>query len=105
MSNPLKTRTAADYTAAYQRGTELFIDKGFHPRFERLDNKTSDQLEAYCKSQNITIQYVPPGMHRTNREERAIRTWKNHFISVLSGLDPDFPLSAWDELLPQAEMS
>ena len=37
-----------------------------------------------------------------NAAERHIRTFRNHFISILAGTDPDFPLHLWDKLTPQA---
>jgi hypothetical protein len=37
--------------------------------------------------------------------ERAIRTWKNHFISILCSTDAEFPLKLWDHLLPQAQIT
>ena len=33
--------------------------------------------------------------------EHAIKEFKNHFISILSGADPDFPTNCWDLLMPQ----
>ena len=44
-------------------------------------------------------------MHRRNAAERAIRTFKAHFISILAGVDLDFPSHLWDLLVPQAEMT
>jgi hypothetical protein len=44
-------------------------------------------------------------MHRRNAAERAIRTFKNHFIAGLCSLDKDFPLHLWDRLLLQALLS
>jgi hypothetical protein len=46
---------------------------------------------------------VPPHIHQRNAAERAIRTFKNHFIAGLCSTNPDFPLRLWDKLLPQAE--
>ena len=48
---------------------------------------------------------MPPHQHRRNAAERAIQTWKNHFISGLSSTDPTFPLNAWDYLLPQCDIT
>ena len=48
---------------------------------------------------------MPPGNHQRNAAERAIRTFKNHFIAGLCSLDPQFPLHLWDCLVPQAEIS
>ena len=47
----------------------------------------------------------PPGIHRTNAAERAIRTFKNHFIAGLSSVHPGFPMSEWDRLLFQGELT
>ena len=53
----------------------------------------------------ITYQLVPPHLHRANTTERVIRTWKNHFIAILCGLDPAFPLQLWDRLLEQTNLT
>jgi hypothetical protein len=47
----------------------------------------------------------PPRCHRRNAAERAIRTFKEHFVAGLSSVDPTFPLHLWDRLLPQAEIT
>ena len=44
-------------------------------------------------------------MHRRNSAERAIRTFKNHFIAGLCSVDKHFPLHLWDRLVPQAIIS
>ena len=44
-------------------------------------------------------------MHRRNAAERAIRTFKAHFLAGLATCDPEFPISEWDRLLEQAEMT
>ena len=54
---------------------------------------------------DIVFQLVPPHLHRANAAERAIRTWKNHFISILCGLDPLFPLQLWDKLIDQVNLT
>jgi len=43
-------------------------------------------------------------MHRRNRAEQAIRTFKNHFLAILAGVVKSFPPYLWDLLLPQAEL-
>jgi hypothetical protein len=48
---------------------------------------------------------VPPHCHQRNAAERAIRTFKEHFVAGLSSVDPAFPLHLWDRLLPQAEIT
>jgi hypothetical protein len=45
---------------------------------------------------------VPPDTHCRNLAELAIQTFKSHFIAILAGLDPSFPITLWDILLLQA---
>ena len=54
---------------------------------------------------NIHYDIVPPHNHRANAAERAILTFKNHFIAGLSGLDPNFPIKQWDRLIEQATLT
>eukprot|EP00804_Cyclotella_cryptica_P008215 CCRYP_015150-RB/>CCRYP_015150-RB protein AED:0.19 eAED:0.17 QI:0/0/0/1/0/0/2/0/720 len=51
----------------------------------------------------MTYQLVPPDDHRRNLAEKAIQTWKDHFIAALSGTAEKFPLHLWCQTLPQME--
>ena len=53
----------------------------------------------------LQMELVPPGCHRRNAAEVAIRNFKAHFLSILAGTAEDFPISLWDRLLPQAEIT
>jgi len=44
------------------------------------------------KKEEVEYQLVPPHVHRCNAAERAIRTFKNHFIAGLCSLDNAFSL-------------
>ena len=61
-----------------------------------LDNETSNNLLNAFEKENINYQLVPPHIHRRNAAERAIDTWKNHFIAGLSSIHPEFPILEWD---------
>ena len=52
----------------------------------------------------MRYQFVTPHYHNRNSEEQAIRTFKEHFISVLSAVDLEFPMLLWVCLLPQSEI-
>ena len=54
---------------------------------------------------NVNYQLVPPHIHRRNVAERAIQTFKAHFLSVLAGVAVDFPRNLWDLLIPQTELT
>jgi hypothetical protein len=71
-----------------------------------LDNEASAAYkEAITAKRNAKFQLVPPDMHCRNRVERAIRTFKSHFLSILAGVDQAFPPYLWDLLLPQVELT
>ena len=53
----------------------------------------------------MEFQLVPPHMHRRNAAERAIHTFKAHFISILAGVSTSYPQNLWDLLLPQTELT
>ena len=44
-------------------------------------------------------------MHRRNWAERAVRTFKDHLLAILAGVDAAFPPYLWDLLLPQEELT
>ena len=100
----MKTRHHQEYIAAYKRTLNFFGRLGRCPSFQRLDNETSAPLEAFALANNINIQYCPPHTHRSLKAERAIRTFKNHFIVTLCTAAPDFPLNLWDDILLQLEI-
>ena len=73
--------------------------------FQQLDNECSQALKDFFQEEGTTFELVPPGMHRRNAAERAIRTFKNHFIAGLCSLHPDFPLAQWHLLVPMAVLT
>jgi hypothetical protein len=75
------------------------------PKTHILDNECSAELKKAFKKHNVNFQLVPPHTHRANTAERAIQTWKNHFCSSLATCDPKFPLTKWDLLMPQADIT
>jgi hypothetical protein len=78
----------------------ITASKSVRPKTHVLDNEA---LEAFKKEieKNCKIQLVPPDNHRQNLAERAIQTFKNHFKSIITGVDDSFPMRLWYKLLPQ----
>jgi hypothetical protein len=70
-----------------------------------LDNECSADLKKAFTKYNVQFQKVPPKEHRVNAAERAIRTFKNHFVATLCSVDSRFPLNLWDRLLPQTTLT
>ena len=81
-------------------------DRGHHVAIQILDNEVSAEFKKTIKNDwGATYQLVPPNVHRRNIAERAIRTFRSHFIAILAGADPDFPKYMWDNLLVQTELT
>ena len=90
------------YNAIMQRlkDCKLIVD------LQILDNKASKAYKQTITSNwGIKFQLVPPHIHRRNAAERAIRTFKAHFLAILAGVAEDFPKHCWDLLLPQAKLT
>jgi len=104
-AEPMKTRTAKSILAAYRTLHTRLCRAGLRPRLQRLDNECSAILKEFLTAEDIDFQLAPPSVHRRNAAERAIRTWKNHFIAALCSVDKDFPIHLWDRLIPQAEVT
>ena len=99
---PLPDISKESIVQAYQKIIQYLTKRGFKPRLQTLDNEASKLLQEEMDKHQIQWQLVPPGNHRRNATDRQICTIKNHFISILAGTDPDFPLHLWDKITPQA---
>jgi hypothetical protein len=98
----MKSRSASEWVKAYNSVHQELTVKGFKPNLQTLDNEASAALKNFFTEHDIAYQLVPPHCNRHNAAERAIRTFKEHFVAGLSPVDPSFPLHLWDSLLPQA---
>jgi hypothetical protein len=58
-----------------------------------MDNECLAMVEKYIRSEQINIQLVPPHNQRVNTAERAIATFKEHFIAALTTVDMHCPLN------------
>ena len=100
---PVKSFDSPSILAAFQKHFRYLEGKGFKPTFNVLDNQASKVIKEFLMEEGSPYQFVEPHNHRVNASERAIQTWKNHFISGLCTTDSDFPTQLWDQLLPQAQ--
>ena len=85
---------------------QRLTEKGHQVHAQILYNEVSTEFKkTIVDDWNETYQLVPPNTRRRNIAERAIRTFKAHFISVLAGVDPTFPKFMWDNILTQTELT
>ena len=82
-----------------------FKQYGHTPTAQRLDNVSSTELELFLRESNVDVQYVPPGIHRQNPSERAIRHVKNCIIAMCMTADPLMPAQIlFEEVVGQADI-
>ena len=99
----MKKHTAGEMIRAYQLLINCLKTAGIKPKRHVLDKECSDDFKATIHNNKMTYQLVPPRNYRRNIAEKAIKTFKSHFISILCGCDKLYPLHLWCQLLPQAE--
>ena len=103
---PMKSRKDAEMTRAYTSLLQRLRRAGINPTKHVLDNEVSNKLKDIIRNEcKLELELVPPGCHRRNAAEVAIRNFKAHFLSVLAGVAEDFPIQLWDRLLPQTEIT
>jgi hypothetical protein len=106
LQQAFKSKSNRHRIAAYNTIMTRLAAQGLSVDLQILDNKASAAYkEATTFKWNATLQLVPPDMHRRNRAERAIRTFKDHFLAILAGVDSAFPPYLWDLHLPQAKLT
>ena len=101
----IPSRSKEHLVKAYRSAVSLLQCRGLRPRLQCLDNEISTLMRSEITSHDITYQLIPAGNHGRNAAERAIQTFKNHFIAGLCSVHPSFPLQHWDKLLAQAVLT
>ena len=106
LAKPFSSRKETHRLLAYENIMQQLTDNRLMVDLQILDKKASAEYKRAIKTKwNANYQLVPPNIHRSNAAERAIRTFKAHFLSILAGVAPDLPRNLWDLLLPQIELT
>ena len=88
---------------AYKKVHKYLESKGRRPRFNILDNQASRLIAEFVEANKGKYQLVEPRNHRAKAAERAIQTFKAHFIAGLCTTDANFPTQLWDYMVLQAQ--
>ena len=101
----LSRRKDAELTRAYRVLIVPLKTAGSVTKKHVCNNEISEAMKTVIWDKyNIEMELVPPGCHRHNAADVAIRNFKAHFLSILAGVACDCPKSLCDCLLPQAEV-
>jgi hypothetical protein len=91
--------------ATYDSIMRHLANRGHNVDLQILDNEVSAEFKATTVDKwKVWYQLISPDVHCCNAAERAIQTFKSHFLAIIAGLPPAFPHYLWDLLLPQTEL-
>ena len=101
LATAFKNKTKLQLTEAYMKIKKELNKRGFVIDLHMLDNEAPEMYRDAIEAERCTYQLVSPNNHRRNAAERAIRTFKEHFLRIIAGIDESYPMSMWDHLLQQ----
>ena len=104
-ATPIKSCKSEERIRDFKDSDAVLTKNGIRAKTIRLDNEISRDFNDHLTSINLPFQLASPVDHRANPAKCAIQTFKNHFIAMLSGVDPDFLTNCWELLIPQANIS
>ena len=87
---PMKNKTQEEMIKARRNALKCTKLQGIVPLHQILDNNIFEAYKEEILATKISYQLVPPNVHRQNIAEKAIQTWKSHFIGVLAGTAATF---------------
>jgi hypothetical protein len=105
LAKPMKDRNAASMVTVWNELHQIYKKAAVAPHIYILDNEFSQELRSAMEGEKVKYQLVPPHSHRNNLAERAIQTFKSHFKSGLATCDPNFPITEWDRLIDQSNIT
>ena len=80
---------------------KLLCSRGLTPNIHVLENEYSKVLKEYIEEENENFQLMSPHLHWQNAAERAIQSFKNHFIAGIVSTHKYSPFHLWCHILPQ----
>ena len=105
MVEPLNNCQAKTIADSRENINQKFVTSGVQPHTYVLDNELSKTLKKAFEKYTINFQLVPPHSHQSNKAERVIRTFKDHFKAVLATFNPEVPIAHWGLLITQSVMT
>ncbi len=99
----LKYNTRGKLILGCARALEQMRKVGIVPKHQVLDNQASAAYKKAIGDSDMMYELVPPDNHQCSMAEKAIQTFKDHFVGILRGCAPTFPLRLWCQLFPQVE--
>ena len=81
---PIKNCQAKTIAGGWEKINQKISTSGLQPHTYVLDNELSNTLNKGFENYTVNYQLVPPHSRRTNKSERVIQTFKDHFKAGLA---------------------
>ena len=91
----MKNRTEGETNRAFQKIHDKLTKQRYKPKVHMIDNECSISLKEIMENYKLEYQLVTLHVHRRNLAEKAINTFKDHFIAGLATIDPKIPMHLW----------
>jgi hypothetical protein len=101
LATPIPGLNSNSFLKAFKKNFGYLEEKGYKPNLNVMDSQATTVIKAYLTPQQVSLQLVEPHNHHISAAERAIQTFKNHFIGALGTTNANFPIQLWDKLTPQ----
>jgi hypothetical protein len=102
-SKALKNNSEGELILACRCALAQMARRGIVPRHQILNNQLSFAYKTKIELTKMTYKLVLSNDHCCNLAKKAIQTFKEHMISVLSGCLPTILMHLWCQLLSQIE--
>jgi hypothetical protein len=102
-AEPMRNQTGGELILARNRALTRMQQQDINLKYQILNNRASEGYKDAIRASSMTYQLVPPDDPQRNMAKKAIQTFKDHFIGVLSGCAAPIPIHLWCQLLPQIE--
>jgi hypothetical protein len=100
-SKALKNNSKGKLTLVRHHALAQMAQCSIVSRHQILDNQATFAYKTKIELTKMTYELVPPNNHCCNLAKKAIQTFKDHMVSVLSRCSPTMTMHLWCQLLPQ----
>ena len=97
---PLKTKSETEQLHNIKLIHQYLNARGIRPTVHIMGNDCPQSVKNYALNElKIELLLVPPYIHRVNAAEKAIESYKNHLITCVATVYPDFRMYLWCRIL------
>ena len=105
LAEPIKSRKTKHLIKGFTSCHKQITAAGITHILLRLHNDISSDLIDAIHSKIVKYQLANAYGHRHNLAERAIQTFKAHFVSITNGCNVRLPPHLWCHLIPQTKQT